>query len=142
MWVIADANHLPFKEGAFNAIVSGFLYRNLVDLDGALHEQIRTLRENGRMASVDTTPLSTSVGRPLLDFFLHRVIPRLGGAISGDLDAYRYLPESTERFLPAEVLASRLKVAGFDGIHFIRRMFGTIALHWAKKPPRVYQARN
>ena len=141
MWVIADAHHLPFTDSTFNAVVSGFLFRNVVDLDGALREQARTLQENGRMASVDTTPLSAGAGRPLFEFFLHSVIPLLGNAISGDPDAYHYLPRTTERFLPAEALAKRLKAAGFDGIHFIRRIFGTIALHWAKKPPAVHQAR-
>lgn len=137
MWVIGDAHHLPFNDEAFDAIVSGFLLRNVMDLDAALHEQVRVLRNAGRIASLDTTPLSTGILRPLLAFFLQKVIPLLGSVFAGDRAAYRYLPESTERFLPAEALAERLKAAGLDGIHFIRRMFGTIAIHWAMKPYRL-----
>ncbi|MCJ7825379.1 MAG: ubiquinone/menaquinone biosynthesis methyltransferase [Anaerolineales bacterium] len=137
MWVIADAHHLPFSDEAFSAIVSGFLLRNVLDLDAALHEQVRILRHDGRIASLDTTPLLTGILRPLLEFFLQKVIPLLGSVFAGDRAAYRYLPESTERFLPAEALAERLKAAGLDGIHFIRRMFGTIAIHWAMKPYRL-----
>jgi len=136
MWVIADAHHLPFTDDAFDAVVSGFLLRNVIDLDAALREQVRILRYAGRIASLDTTPLSTGILRPLLEFFLRRVIPLLGSVFAGDPAAYRYLPETTERFLTAEMLAERLEVAGFDGIYFIRRMFGTIAIHWAKKPNR------
>ncbi len=136
MWVIADAQHLPFTDNVFNAVVSGFLLRNVIDLDVALREQARILRHAGRIASLDTTPLSTGILRPLLEFFLQRVIPFLGNVFAGDRAAYRYLPETTEHFLAAEALAERLKVAGFNGVHFIRRMFGTIAVHWAKKPDR------
>ncbi|MGB2896210.1 MAG: ubiquinone/menaquinone biosynthesis methyltransferase [Anaerolineales bacterium] len=136
MWVIADAQNLPFTDDAFNAIVSGFLLRNVVDLDATLSEQARILLHAGRIASLDTTPLSTGVLRPLLEFFLQRVIPFLGSVFAGDRESYRYLPESTEHFLAAEVLAERLEAAGFDGVHFTRRMFGTIAVHWARKPDR------
>lgn len=136
MWLIADAQHLPFTDETFNAVVSGFLLRNVMDLDAALHEQVRVLRNAGRIAGLDTTPLSTGIHRPLLEFFLYRVIPLLGSVFAGDPAAYRYLPVSTERFLPAETLAERLKAAGLDGIHFLRRMFGTIAIHWARKPYR------
>lgn len=134
MWVIADAHNLPFSDDTFNAIVSGFLLRNVMDLDAAVHEQARILQYAGRIASLDTTPLSAGILRPLLEFFLQRVIPLMGSVFAGDRSAYRYLPETTEHFLPAEKLAERLKAAGFDGVHFIRRMFGTIAIHWAKKP--------
>jgi demethylmenaquinone methyltransferase/2-methoxy-6-polyprenyl-1,4-benzoquinol methylase len=134
MWVIADAQHLPFCDVAFNAVVSGFLLRNVIDLDVALREQVRILQHAGRIASLDTTPLSTGILRPLLEFFLKRVIPLLGSVFAGDRAAYRYLPETTENFLAAEALAERLETAGFDGVHFIDRMFGTIAVHWAKKP--------
>lgn len=142
MWVIADAHHLPFTDDAFNAIVSGFLLRNVTNLNAALREQVRILRYAGRIASLDTTPLSSGILRPLLEFFLQRVIPHLGSVFAGDPAAYRYLPETTERFLPAETLAERLKAAGFDGIQFIRLMFGTIAIHSAKKPYRGQHESN
>jgi len=139
MWVIADAHHLPFTDDAFTAVVSGFLLRNVINLNAALHEQVRILRDAGRIASLDTTPMSSGILRPLLEFFLQRVIPLLGSMFAGDPAAYRYLPETTESFLSAETLAEQLEAAGFDGIHFVRRMFGTIAIHWAKKP---YQGKH
>jgi demethylmenaquinone methyltransferase/2-methoxy-6-polyprenyl-1,4-benzoquinol methylase len=64
---------------------------------------------------------------------MHLVIPLLGRLLTGSGEAYRYLPETTEGFLAAEDLASRLAAAGFQNIRFQRFMFGTIAIHWAQK---------
>ncbi|MEJ2757896.1 MAG: class I SAM-dependent methyltransferase, partial [Anaerolineales bacterium] len=71
--------------------------------------------------------------RPFLNFHLHTVIPALGRLIAGDSEAYTYLPDSTEQFLPAETLAERFRQAGFQGVTFVRRMLGTIGIHWGKK---------
>jgi len=133
-WLIADALHLPFADSTFDAVVSGFLVRNVVDLDRALTEQRRVLRPGGRLACLDTTPPGRGPLRPMLDFHLHRVIPLLGRALAGDVEAYNYLPGSTSRFLPAEELAARMTRAGFAGVGFVRRMFGTIAIHWGARP--------
>lgn len=64
---------------------------------------------------------------------MHVVIPVLGGMISGMRDAYSYLPDSTEGFLTAEQLASRMIAVGFKKVDFKRLMFGTIAIHWGEK---------
>ena len=62
------------------------------------------------------------------------MIPALGRLIAGQAEAYQYLPNSTEGFLEPEQLAARLQEAGFQEVRFQRRMFGTIAIHWARKP--------
>lgn len=133
LWCAADALHLPFADAAFDAIVSGFLLRNVVDIRSALREQYRVLRPGGRWVSLDTTPPRRSLLHPLIQFHLHRVIPTLGRLLTGHRDAYTYLPDSTEKFLTAEQLAEWLSEAGFQAIGFTRRMFGAIAIHWAKK---------
>jgi demethylmenaquinone methyltransferase/2-methoxy-6-polyprenyl-1,4-benzoquinol methylase len=133
-WVVADAHHLPFPPGTFDALVSGFLLRNVGDLDAALREQARLLRPAGRLACLDTTPPKPGLLRPLLRFHLRVVIPLLGRCIAGDAEAYNYLPASTEAFQTAEALARRMAEAGFRSVHFVRRMLGTIALHWGIAP--------
>ena len=70
----------------------------------------------------------------MIRFHLHTVIPVLGRLIAGQAEAYQYLPDSTEGFLEPEQLASRLQETGFQDVRFQRRMFGTIAIHWARKP--------
>ena len=64
---------------------------------------------------------------------MHRVIPFVGSLLTGQRDAYTYLPESTEAFLRAEELLARLAAAGFRKVGFERRMFGTMAIHWGEK---------
>jgi len=132
-WVMADALRLPFAPATFDGVVSGFLLRNVSDVSPALAEQARVLRPGGRLVCLDTTPASGWM-RPLLRFHLHVVIPLLGRWVAGDREAYNYLPDSTERFLTAGALASRLAEAGMIQVGFVRRMFGTVAIHWASKP--------
>ncbi len=132
-WVIADAQQLPFAAGIFDGVISGFLLRNVPDVPQTLHEQQRVLKAGGRAASVDTTPPRRNILRPFIEFHLHTVIPLLGKLIAGDAEAYTYLPGSTERFLPAEVLAERFESAGFSEVGFVRRMLGTVGIHWGRK---------
>ena len=129
----ADTLSLPFEEETFDALVSGFLMRNVVDLPQALQEQYRVLRKGGRVVILDTTRPKKNILSPLIWLHMHLVIPLLGRLLTGSGEAYRYLPETTESFLAAEDLASRMAAAGFQNIRFQRFMFGTIAIHWAQK---------
>ena len=135
-WVGADASRLPFPTGYFNAVVSGFLLRNVADLDMCLAEQRRVLKPGGRFVALDTTPPPATPLLPFLRFHLHTVIPTLGALIAGQAEAYHYLPDTTEGFLAPEELADRLAASGFVQVRFERRMFGTIAIHSARKPER------
>lgn len=129
----ADTLLLPFEDETFDALVSGFLMRNVVDLPQALQEQYRVLKKGGRVVILDTTRPRKNILSPLIWLHMHLVIPLLGRLLTGSGEAYRYLPETTEGFLAAEDLASRLASAGFQNIRFQRFMFGTIAIHWAHK---------
>jgi len=133
-WTAADALQLPFPKRSFDAVVSGFLLRNVAGLQQALAEQFRVLKPGGWLVALDTTRPSRNLFSPFIHIHLHWVIPSLGWLLTGQRDAYTYLPVSTERFLRAEELAARLAAAGFRDVAFRRRMFGTIAIHWARRP--------
>jgi len=132
-WSAADALHLPFPDAGFDAVVSGFLMRNVLDVRQALQEQYRVLTYGGRIVILDTTHPPRNLLTPFLWLHLHLVIPLLGTLITGQREAYTYLPDSTEKFLYAEQLASAMREAGFKNVAFRRRMFGTIAIHWGEK---------
>ncbi len=129
----ADALQLPFKDSTFDSVVSGFLMRNVIDLQKALQEQFRVIKKGGRIIILDTTRPKKNLLSPFIWVHMHYVIPILGGFLAGSREAYRYLPETTEEFVSAEELASRMAAVGFKKIGFERRMFGTIAIHWAEK---------
>lgn len=135
-WVGADALHLPFPDETFDALISGFLLRNVVDLPGALREQYRVLKPGGRLVALDTTRPKPTLLSPLIRFHMHRVIPFLGEIFTRSRDAYVYLPSTTENFLSAEDLQEQIKFAGYTKTGFRRLMFGTIAVHWAVKPDK------
>jgi len=129
----ADALRLPFTDSSFDAVVSGFLMRNVIDLQKALQEQYRVLKKGGRMVILDTTRPKKNLLSPLIWLHMHVVIPLLGRLLTGSSEAYRYLPETTEGFVTAENLASRMAAVGFKKINYERFMFGTIAIHWGEK---------
>jgi demethylmenaquinone methyltransferase/2-methoxy-6-polyprenyl-1,4-benzoquinol methylase len=132
-WSAADALSLPFPNELFDAVVSGFLLRNVTDVDRSLREQHRVLKSGGHMVALDTTQPGRNFLWPLINFYLHVIIPTLGRLITGAPDAYTYLPDSTEAFLEAEQLAARMEAAGYKQVGFRRLMVGTVAIHWGEK---------
>jgi len=132
-WSAADALHLPFNEKTFNGVVSGFLMRNVCDIQMVLKEQYRVLKSGGRIVILDTTKPERNLFSPFIWLHMHVVIPLVGGLLSGFRDAYNYLPDSTERFISAKEMTVRMAAVGFKKINFEVLMFGTIAIHWGEK---------
>jgi len=135
VWCAADALNLPYPDETFDAVVSGFLLRNVADLPRAIAEQYRVLKPGGRWAALDTTPPpQRSPLSPFIRFHMRQIIPLLGQIITGERDAYVYLPASSENFLRAESLAETIEAAGFRQVTFRRYLFGVVAIHQAVKP--------
>jgi demethylmenaquinone methyltransferase/2-methoxy-6-polyprenyl-1,4-benzoquinol methylase len=133
-WTGADALNLPFVDASFDAVTSGYLMRNVIDIPRALAEQRRVLKPGGRVVVLDTTPPPNNLLRPFILIHLRYIIPFLGRVVSGNPDAYQYLPESTQAFKSAEELAELMRQAGFANVSFKRFMLGTMAVHWGDKP--------
>ena len=132
-WVIADAQNLPFAREQFDGVVSGYLLRNVPDVERSLEEHQRVMKPDSIMASLDTTPPRKNLLKPFIELYLKYGIPLLGKLIAGDSSAYTYLPDSTRQFLTAEKLAGKINMAGFQSVRFIRKMFGTMAIHWGQE---------
>jgi demethylmenaquinone methyltransferase/2-methoxy-6-polyprenyl-1,4-benzoquinol methylase len=133
-WSGADALNLPFPDATFDAVVSGYLFRNVPDIERALAEQWRVLKPGGRLATLDTSPPPDNLLKPFILIHLKYIIPALGQMIAADPEAYAYLPASTLRFKTPQDLADLISAAGFGGVQFQSFMFGTMAVHWAVKP--------
>lgn len=132
-WVIADVNHLPFADESFNAVVSGFVLRNVVEIERMLDEQNRILKPRGRIACLETSPPTKNIISLLIAAYMRYIMPILGSVISGDKKAYHYLEQSTHAFLSMDTLSQRFRDANFDEVHFTHHMFGNVAIHWARK---------
>jgi demethylmenaquinone methyltransferase/2-methoxy-6-polyprenyl-1,4-benzoquinol methylase len=132
-FVMADAGQTPFSSGYFDVVISGWLVRNVVNLDGVLAEQYRLLKPGGRIIILDTTRPTRNLLTPFVWLHMHMVIPLLGRMFSRNPEAYQYLQSSSESFLLAEDLAGKMEKAGFREVGFKRYMAGTIAIHWGEK---------
>jgi demethylmenaquinone methyltransferase / 2-methoxy-6-polyprenyl-1,4-benzoquinol methylase len=128
-WVVGDALRMPFSDGRFDACTVSFGLRNMPDYAAALSEMARVLRPGGRFFCLELTPLRAPLVGPAFDLYFRRVVPVVGGLLSGDFDAYRYLPTSVAAFPDAPTLAGLMREAGFAEVGWRRLGAGTVALH-------------
>lgn len=133
-WVTADTLNLPFPDNTFDAVTSGFLMRNVIDVPGAFAEQLRVTKPGGWVVVLESSPPKKNVLRPFIKIHLNHVIPTLGKLITGESDAYNYLPDSTQQFKEPEELVTIMENTGFANINYKMFMFGTIAIHAGQKP--------
>ncbi len=132
-WSGTDALNLPFADETFDAITAGYLIRNVTDIPRAFAEQRRVLKPGGRVIILDTTPPPNNLLRPFILIHLRYIIPLLGRLISGNPDAYKYLPDSTQAFKTPDELAALMRASGFENVAYQRFMFGTMAVHWGER---------
>jgi demethylmenaquinone methyltransferase/2-methoxy-6-polyprenyl-1,4-benzoquinol methylase len=129
----ADALHLPFANRQFDAVTIAFGLRNLASVEGGLGELFRILRPEGMVAILEFSEPVIPGFRELFQFYFSRVLPRVGGLISGSRGAYEYLPESVSRFPGQSRLAEMMKGVGFHDVSYENLTGGIAALHLGKR---------
>jgi demethylmenaquinone methyltransferase / 2-methoxy-6-polyprenyl-1,4-benzoquinol methylase len=127
--VEADALALPLPSGSLDLFTSAFGFRNLANYEKGLREMRRVLKPGGVAVILEFSQPRTAVFAGLYRFYSRWVLPLVGGAVSGDAGAYKYLPELVRRFPDAEQLAAMMREAGFIGVRFDRLTGGIVALH-------------
>ncbi len=132
-WVASDTLALPFLDNHFDAVTSGFLMRNVIDVKGAFLEQARVTKPGGHVVVLESSPPKRNLLRPFIRFHLNYIIPFLGKLITGESDAYNYLPDSTQQFQEPDSLAAIMRETGLVNVSYKMFMFGTIAVHVGKK---------
>lgn len=129
----ADAMHLPFADDTYDACVIGFGLRNLPDYAAGVREMVRVIRPGGRWVCLELTPFRVPLLRQGFSFYFERVVPFIGGRISGDPDAYRYLPASVRNFPRAPELLVQMEAAGLVNTRYRLLAGGTVAIHTGEK---------
>jgi demethylmenaquinone methyltransferase / 2-methoxy-6-polyprenyl-1,4-benzoquinol methylase len=133
-YVEGDALRLPFADRSFDAVTIAFGLRNLSSVEGGLKELLRVLKPGGRCAVLEfSTPVVPGF-RALFRFYFTRVLPRIGGLISGSRGAYEYLPDSVSRFPDQKRLAALMRGVGFDEVEYVNLTGGIAALHLGSRP--------
>jgi len=130
----ASAEDLPYRDGVFDAVTIAFGIRNVVRRERALGEMRRVLKPGGKALILDFSLPPNPLVRALYGFYFHRVLPFLGGLISGNFAAYRYLPESVAGFPPREEFAAMMREAGFSPVTHQDLTLGVATLYRGTKP--------
>jgi len=129
-----DALRLPFRSGSFDAVTIGFGLRNLSNVENGLAELCRVVKPGGWVAVLEFSNPCNAIFRTVFGLYFRKVLPMLGGAISGSLSAYAYLPASVQKFPDQEQLALLMEQAGFDQVEFENLTGGIAALHLGRRP--------
>jgi demethylmenaquinone methyltransferase/2-methoxy-6-polyprenyl-1,4-benzoquinol methylase len=133
-WVLGDGVALAFAGNSFDAVISAFMMRNVPDIMQAIREQIRVVRPGGWVVCLEMTwpkwfPMSW-----IFKIYFYSLPPILGRLISGDKQAYQYLPRSVEKFLTPIQMTSVMEGAGLQQVKYRLMMLGTVAIHTGMKP--------
>jgi len=130
---VADALSLPMADASVDAVTVAFGVRNFENLEGGLRELIRVLRPGGTLLVLEFSRAGGFFG-PILGWWVRTVPPRLGRMISGDAEAYRYLPASVGAFADADGMCRILGGLGLDGIEAKALTGGVCTLYQAVRP--------
>jgi len=127
----ADALALPLAAGSVDLITTAFGFRNLANYEKGLLEMRRVLRPGGTAAILEFSQPRNRLFAAFYRFYSLRVLPAIGGVVSGDPGAYTYLPESVRKFPAPDELAAMMRAAGFEQAGYELMTFGIVALHTA-----------
>ena len=129
IWTEANAETLAFPDRSFDAYTIAFGIRNVTDIPAALREAHRVLKRGGRFFCLEFSTVEWPGFAEVYDAYSHRVVPRLGQALAGDADSYRYLIESIRRFPDMPRFERMTRDAGFARTRVEPIMGGLVAIH-------------
>lgn len=132
-YIESDGMNLAFADESFDAVTIAFGLRNFSNWQKGLKELYRILKKGGRLAILEfSTPVVPGF-RQIFGFYFTKILPRIGGALSGSRSAYEYLPDSVSRFPNQKGLAEMMRKIGFTDVSYKNLTGGIAALHFGKK---------
>ena len=130
----SDALALPLRDASLDLLTVAFGFRNLANYESGLIEMRRVLRPGGMAAILEFSQPPNALFGAFYRLYSRRILPWIGGLISGSRDAYTYLPESVRKFPVAPSLAVMMRTAGFADVSFEYLTGGIVALHIGRIP--------
>ena len=134
----ASAEELPFASGSFDAVTCAFGVRNFTRLDDGLSEFSRVLRPGGRAVILEFSRPDRVPAQRLYRVYFTRILPLVGGLLSGDRSAYQYLPETVEEFPSGAQFLALLRDAGFTNLRLAPMSYGIATVYTATKPDVIW----
>jgi demethylmenaquinone methyltransferase/2-methoxy-6-polyprenyl-1,4-benzoquinol methylase len=132
-FVEGDALRLPFADASFDAVTIGFALRNLSSVTEGLAELRRVLKPQAPLAILEFSQPAIPGIRQLVRFYYWRLLPWIGGWLSGSRNAYEYLPDSISKFPNQPALVGMMRAAGFAEVEFENLSGGIAALHFGRR---------
>ena len=132
-FIEGDALRLPFVEASFDGLTIGFALRNLSSVERGLSELLRVLKPNGFVAILEFSRPVVPLFGQFVRLYYRRLLPWIGGIVSGSRDAYEYLPDSISKFPDQTTLATMMREAGFEDVRFDNLSGGIAALHTGRR---------
>ncbi len=129
VWSCQNAEQLTFPSRFFDAYTIAFGIRNVTHIDRALAEAHRVLAYGGRFYALEFSTTTWPGFKEAYDAYSHHVVPRIGQAIAGDAESYRYLIESIRRFPPMPAFEAMIRAAGFTQTRVEPILGGLVAIH-------------
>jgi demethylmenaquinone methyltransferase / 2-methoxy-6-polyprenyl-1,4-benzoquinol methylase len=124
----ADALRLPLPDSSLDLITTAFGFRNLANYEAGLREFHRVLKPGGELGILDFSEPGGIVGK-FYAFYFRRILPTIGGRLSGIGSAYSYLPASVHRFPPPSEMTLLMQKTGFTGLSWTPYTFGIAGLY-------------
>ena len=124
-----NAEALRYPDRSFDCVTIAFGIRNVPRIERALAEAFRVLRIGGRFLCLEFSQVNVPGLDRLYELYSFQVIPRIGEAVTGDREAYRYLVESIRKFPKPPAFAAMIEHAGFRRVSFTPMTGGVVALH-------------
>ncbi len=128
IFTAADAHFLPFGDETFDRITIAFGFRNVTDKSKGLYELYRVLKNGGKLVILEFSEPENKAFAALYRFYFKKILPLIGGLISGNRNAYEYLPDSVYKFPKRPEYGKMIADAGFKNFRFIPMTFGIITI--------------
>ncbi|WP_296677159.1 class I SAM-dependent methyltransferase [Novosphingobium sp.] len=129
VWSRQNAEELSFPDRFFDAYTIAFGIRNVTHIDKALSEAHRVLKHGGRFYCLEFSTTEWPGFKEVYDLYSHKLVPRIGSAIAGDADSYRYLIESIRKFPAMPQFDAMIRSAGFARTRIEPILGGLVAIH-------------
>lgn len=131
--IVGDGEQISFKNSTYDGSIVCFGVRNLVNREKGLKETLRILKPGAKLVVLEFSNEITSFVKPFYHLYLEKIMPLVGGIVSGNQEAYRYLASSVKSFSKPEELKNQLLKIGFENVYYTPLTFGIAYIHVGTK---------
>lgn len=124
-----DGMDMPFQDNVASAATISFGMRNLPDYAAGVKEMARIVKPGGKVICLEATPYDHPILKYPFNFYFNSILPLIGKMLSGEYEAYKYLPDSVKHFPKPEELADIFREAGLVDVEYQMLGFGSVAMH-------------